>query len=132
MIREKNYSLIKAIRESSCCSKSEGRGGEPTFDDVVKYYTGLSPDEIDDWKTLQTSDVDSQIESSFPYVKISAQESADFFTYIENGDNYWNLRERGNLGISGVLTPSPFDSDSVYAIAEVYNTIAQVSDDDSK
>lgn len=27
MIREKNYSLIKAIRESGCGSKGEGEGG---------------------------------------------------------------------------------------------------------
>ena len=37
MIREKNYSLIKAIRESGCCSKDDSSsGGAFDIDSIVK------------------------------------------------------------------------------------------------
>lgn len=88
MIREKNYSLIKAIRESGCGSKSEGGGGEPTFDDVVKYYTGFSPDEIEDWKILQNADEHTTWPSA-PYVKVSDSETDAFNDFTDSEDNYW-------------------------------------------
>lgn len=115
MIREKNYSLIKAIRESSCCSKSEEGGGETTFDDVVKYYTGFSPDEIEDWKILQNAD-ESTVWASSPYVKVSDSEGDTFSDFIESEDNNWRINILG-----GSVTP-PYGRTTGYSVASVqYN-----------
>lgn len=119
MIREKNYSLIKAIRESSCCSKSDGGGGETTFDDVVKYYTGFSPDEIEDWKILQNAD-ESIVWASSPFVKVSDSESDTFYDFIESENSNWIINSM--MFTDGVLAPNFGDRTAAYIVASVqYN-----------
>ena len=107
-------------KEISSSKESDGSSKEITFDGVVKYYTGFSPDEILDWKVLQGNQPDT-LPPSFPLVKVSDDEESSFENFIDDSGNAWKLNTGHASAFGGWLYPK--NSDTIgYSIYEVTTT----------